>query len=148
MPVTYGPDSPLCLDCNRAARHEPDCLTLAVEEGRMTPRQRQVIRHETKQVDTTIHDAISEVGANGGRIERIIVGTGAFDRLMRTVPNGSALNSRLDRTGVKYMGYDLVVDDRVPPNEVYVTRKLEPPALSGWSWLDEKPPLTWARMVP
>lgn len=131
-----------CPDCGVVLQqHKADCLTHAVEQGLMTPRQAQVLRYEAaerafatspeRDVRSMIEERISLAGRGGGQIAKIVMGTDAWKRLATTVPNGGMQgNDRLDAAGAKYMGYDIVIDRSLLPDQLYVVRR---PSTVKWS---------------
>jgi hypothetical protein len=121
-----------CPDCGAGIgewrEHAEGCFKLAVEEGRMTPRQRQVALFELQEklaarmedVRGILDDQIAQVGANGGRPAKIVMGTNAWRRVATSVPNGHMPTSRLDPNGAKYMGIPVQIDSALPPDELFV----------------------------
>lgn len=126
-----------CRECGASlppgqpATHEMGCLTPAVEQGRMTPRERQIKlleAEEARDPEKRLRDLIGEAGYGGQRIESIRLGTKAWRELATTVPNGGALSTRIARMHpgpgeeVYYMGYPLVVDVSMAPDAMEVLR--------------------------
>lgn len=132
-----------CRECGASlppgqpATHEMGCLTPAVEQGRMTPRERQIKLLEAEEArqardpEKRLRDLIGEAGAGGQRIESLRMGTKAWDELAKTCPNSGGLASRIDPNSTYYMGYPIVVDPLMAPDAMEVLRAK--PNVPNWA---------------
>lgn len=128
---------PRCPDCGQRARlaaeHLMGCLTRAVMEGLITPRQRQIRRlgHSQATASERLHRAIDSAGMDGGQIKRIVVGQGAWREIATSLPNGALLSNRIGEyvatdhpaAVATYMGHPVIIDAAEHPDCVRVERR-------------------------
>lgn len=142
---------PACGDCGLMPGHAPDCYTLAVNEGRMTPRERQIARLERPQNSAALlRLAVDEASRSGGRVERVLMNQNEWAKLRRSLTLAepalpvSAIEMLEDETcptRATVFGYPVQVSDLVPDGQIIAHRapSLWPQALRT----PGAPPIEW-----
>ncbi len=136
LSLTTAPTS--CGECgDTLPDHKMGCLTPEVQAGRMTPRQRQILLLEAAERQRTpaqqLEDSIYAAGRDGGRIDQIVLGQRAWQKLATSLPNGAPLTPRhgLQPAQAKYAGYPITVREDIDPDAIYVVRHPDPVGFSN-----------------
>lgn len=113
-----------CEDCQLlASGHEVGCLTAKVEAGEMTPRERQVARHQAYQVrqahaiQAGIEDQLNSLRANGRRLRSIAVSPSTWGCLTQAA-EAADWTALSDGVVGLYMGIEVTVSQVVPDGQV------------------------------
>lgn len=125
-----------CPDCGAVARAcDADCLSRAVQEGRITARERQIVlfarAERLEGPDGRLREQIEKVYREGGVVEQIVLGRSAWVALSNCARDATgsarAFNSAL---GAQFLGFPVVVSDTVGLDEMFV---VGPTRSNSWS---------------
>lgn len=144
-----------CEDCGKEATepHDPDCITRAVDEGRATPRERQIARYDKREaamnrgqdihrftrggmpgvppasIEKFLDSAIDSVQTKTAKTPKVLrVNPGDFHRLAVELRPQQASSKR-----VAYKGIQILADGDIPEGEViaFTEGAFDLPSLQG-----------------
>lgn len=125
----HVPDGTVCADCGVVLQpHHDDCLTRAVDEGRMTPRERQIARldrHEDLDLSRIIDDALAGTLQPPSQLR---VSPGDLTKLI--APRDSMVPLTAGE-GV-YKGVPVIIDHKLADGEVHVIPAGRTSAAARW----------------
>lgn len=137
-----------CPDCGVVLQpHTPGCLTEAVDLGKLTPRERQVMIVE-RQIDAESRDNFKDFRAMvegkllAGRPgpEAVRLSPADYRKIADEATCVVGAPVPADQGRLTYMGMKLIVDDSLAPGEIQVSPRRATPA----SW----PELPVSRVIP